>query len=258
MYIIAQHTEPRKKHNARQLRVELRGIEIGLQIQIGLVSESPMRLAGLVSVFDQPVLSGNIPLIPVVCGMRDLFTGLTLDYLILDLHESGSNSHFIHAIFRARPGIRLIVIGPPGNDDFALEMISGGARAYLDLNSEIDMVRLAIDVVISGNICAPRRVLRQLIDRLLKVSDSSLTNAPPQFTSREKQVIKLILLARSNREIARNLGIGIPTVTAHVGRLMRKTGTDNRINLASFMRKRNWSDHSGLFVSLRTAPLETE
>jgi DNA-binding NarL/FixJ family response regulator len=119
-----------------------------------------------------------------------------------------------------------------------MEVISAGARAYLDLTSEIDMVRIAIDVVISGNICAPRKVLSKLIDKLLKISDSSLTSAPPQLTPREMQVIELILLARSNREIARNLGISTQTVTAHVGRLMRKTGTDNRINLASFMRKR--------------------
>jgi DNA-binding NarL/FixJ family response regulator len=217
-----------------------------------------MRLAGLVSVFDQPVLSGKIPLIPVVCSMRELLTGLPLDYLILDLHESGSSSHSVHAILRARPGIRLLVIGPQVNDDLALEVISAGARAYLDLNSEIDVVRLAINEVIGGRICAPRRVLCKLIDRLLKVSDSSLTNAPPQLTSREKQVVELILLARPNREIARNLGIGIQTVTAHVGRLMRKTGTDNRINLASFMRKSNWSDDRGPFSSPHTGPLETE
>jgi DNA-binding NarL/FixJ family response regulator len=208
-----------------------------------------MRLAGLVSVFDQPVLSGKIPLIPVVCSMQELPAGSTMDYLILDLHESGSSSHSVHAILRGRPGIRLLVIGPPGDDDLAMEVISAGARAYLDLNSEIAMVRLAIDEVIGGGICAPRRVLSKLIYRLLKVSDSSLMNAPPQLTVREKQVIELILLARSNREIACNLGIGIPTVTAHVGRLMRKTGTVNRINLASFMRKRNWSDEGGLFSS---------
>jgi DNA-binding NarL/FixJ family response regulator len=219
-----------------------------------------MRLAGLVSVFDQPALSGEIALIPVVCSMRGLLAGSTLDYMILDLHESGSGAHLlIDAILRVRPGMRLLVIGPTGDDDVALEMISAGARAYLDLTSEIDTVRLAIDVVISGNISAPSRVLCKLIDRLLKANDSSLTNALPQLTSREKQVVELILLARPNREIARDLGIGIPAVTAHVGRLMRKTGTDNRINLASFMRKRNWSDDDGGRVaSPPTGPLETD
>jgi DNA-binding NarL/FixJ family response regulator len=217
-----------------------------------------MRLTGLVSIFDEPVLSGKIPLIPVVCSIRELLSGLKLDYLILDLHEPGSGSYYIRAILRACPGVRLLVIGPQVNDDLAMEAISAGARAYLDLNSEIDTVRVAIDAVVGGNICAPRRVLSKLIDRLLRVSDSSLTNAPPQLTAREKQVIERILLAQSTREIARDLGIGIPAVTAHVGRLMRKTRTDNRINLASFMRKRNWSEDGDHIAPPPIGPLETD
>lgn len=94
------------------------------------------------------------------------------------------------------------------------------------------MVRQAIDVVTSGSIWAPRRLLSKLIDRLLKVSDTSFTNAGLRLTSRERQVLELILLARSNREIARQLGIEVRTVKAHVGRLMRKTGADNRIELS--------------------------
>jgi DNA-binding CsgD family transcriptional regulator len=52
------------------------------------------------------------------------------------------------------------------------------------------------------------------------------------LTDREQQVLELILLAQSNREIARQLGIEERTVKAHVGRLMRKTGADNRIELS--------------------------
>jgi DNA-binding NarL/FixJ family response regulator len=59
-----------------------------------------------------------------------------------------------------------------------------------------------------------------------------LTNDPPHLTDRERQVLDLILLARSNREIALQLGIEERTVKAHVGRLMRKTGADNRIELS--------------------------
>ena len=84
----------------------------------------------------------------------------------------------------------------------------------------------------SGSIWAPRRLLSKLIDRLLKVPDSSLTNANPHLTGREHQVLDLLLMAHSNREIARQLGIEERTVKAHVGRLMRKTGADNRIELS--------------------------
>jgi DNA-binding NarL/FixJ family response regulator len=196
-----------------------------------------MRLVGLVSIFDQPLPGDEILLVPLVCSIKELLSGLALDYLILDLDESGSSALSIRAILRACPGIRILVVGPLGSDDLAMQVIAAGARAYLDLNSEIDRVRLAIDMVISGNISAPRSVLCKLVDRLRKVSDSSLVKTSPQLTPRERQVVELIMLARSNREIARNMGIGIQTVTAHVGRLMRKTGTENRINLAAFMRK---------------------
>jgi len=95
-----------------------------------------------------------------------------------------------------------------------------------------EMVRAAIEVVTEGSIWAPRRLLSKLIDRLLNVSDSSLTAARPQITARERQVLALIMMARSNRDIASQLGIEERTVKAYVDRLMRKTGADNRIKLS--------------------------
>jgi DNA-binding NarL/FixJ family response regulator len=195
-----------------------------------------MRLTGLVSIFDQPALNGSFLLIPVICSLQEMLAGSTLEYLILDLPEAGSGAHTINSILRVCPGLRMIVVGQERNDGLALEAISAGARAYLDLTSDIDMMRQAIDVVVRGSIYGPHRLLSKLVDRLLHVSDSSLTAAPPQLTDREKQVVELILAAQSNGEIARKLGIGAQTVTAHVGRMMRKTGTVNRIGLASFMR----------------------
>ena len=44
--------------------------------------------------------------------------------------------------------------------------------------------------------------------------------------------MELILSAHSTREIARRLGIEQRTVKAYVARLMRKTGSDNRVKLS--------------------------
>jgi DNA-binding NarL/FixJ family response regulator len=95
-------------------------------------------------------------------------------------------------------------------------------------------VRQAIEVVTSGSIWAPRRLLSRLIDRLLNVNLAIHTTPVPQLTPREEQVLKLILLANSTREIARQLGIEQRTVKAYIGRLMRKTGADNRVKLSVF------------------------
>ena len=59
-----------------------------------------------------------------------------------------------------------------------------------------------------------------------------MTSPRPHLTTREEQVLQLLLLARSNREIAEELGIEERTVKAHVGKLMRKIGAENRIELS--------------------------
>jgi DNA-binding NarL/FixJ family response regulator len=107
------------------------------------------------------------------------------------------------------------------------------------------MVRKAIEVVTEGSIWAPRRLLSKLIDRLLKVPDSSLTSVNHRLTVRERQVLDLILMAQSNREIASHLGIEERTVKAYVGRLMRKTGADNRIKLTMSALNFSLTPHDG-------------
>ncbi|HZP06872.1 MAG TPA: response regulator transcription factor [Terracidiphilus sp.] len=201
-------------------------------IRIGVVAGEPIRLAGLATVFDLPAQAGQPRLMPVVGSMAELLGDPGLEYLVVDLQASSGGLETLESIRQIRPDIRQIVIGPERDDELVLSSIVAGARAYLDLTAGPDVVRQAVEVVTSGSIWAPRRLLSKLIDRLLKVPETTSMAANVQLTSREQQVLELILMARSNREIAKQLGIEERTVKAYVGRLMRKTGADNRIKLS--------------------------
>jgi DNA-binding CsgD family transcriptional regulator len=48
------------------------------------------------------------------------------------------------------------------------------------------------------------------------------------FTKREQTVVEDLLLGRTNKEIANNLGISLPSVKAHLKQIMRKTNTTTR------------------------------
>jgi DNA-binding NarL/FixJ family response regulator len=91
---------------------------------------------------------------------------------------------------------------------------------------------MAVEVVADGSTWAPRRILSKVIDRLSGAPEYAPRAPVPRLTAREGQVLELILKARSNREIAEQLGIEERTVRAHLGRLMRKAGVDNRIKLS--------------------------
>ncbi len=91
----------------------------------------------------------------------------------------------------------------------------------------------AIRVVHSGSVWAPRRVLCTFIER----ATASPRRVLPQggedkISEREREVLKLLVAGRSNREIGGVLGIEERTVKAHVSQLMRKVGVKNRIALS--------------------------
>jgi DNA-binding NarL/FixJ family response regulator len=198
-------------------------------IRIGLVADEPLRVAGLVSIFEYSAKPSERRFIPIAASADELLADPLIEYILIDLQGPTGFESF-ESIRKLRPNIRIIVIGPEGNDELLMNFIASGARGYLDLTAGPEMVRLAIEVVASGTIWAPRRLLSQLIDRLLTSADSSLT-LNPKLTERERQVLDLIREARSNKEIASAIGIEERTVKAYVSRLMRKTGADNRIKL---------------------------
>jgi len=200
-------------------------------IRVGVLTTEPLRKEGLSGVFEERPGKGYAPLTPVFGEFEELLSDSTLLYMIIDLNTFSNGLETVGYICRRRPEMRLIVIGPEGDDRLIMDLILAGVRAYLDLIANPQMVRKAIEEVINGTIWAPRQLLSQLIDRLLVASNASLTSAPPRLTDRERQVLNLILTARSNREIAKELGIEEGTVQAHVGRLLRKTGADNRVDL---------------------------
>ena len=202
-------------------------------IRIGVLAGEPIRLAGLSSIFEEPAEKGRPRLVSVVGTLPQLLADRELQYLVVDFNSSSEGMKTLEEVKRARPGMRQIVIGPDKEDELVLEAITAGARAYLDSSADPHTVRMAIDIVVSGSIWAPRKLLSKLIDRLLGVpAGGSPNHGGLELTSREREVLDLILLARSNREIAEQLGIEERTVKAHVGRLMRKTGAENRIELS--------------------------
>jgi DNA-binding NarL/FixJ family response regulator len=208
--------------------------ETGLRdaIKVGLVAGEPLRTEGLRGVFAHPPQQGQPDLVPVVGALDDLLANPTLGYLIVDLNAFSVPRNTLRKINRARPAARLIVIGPDDNEELVIEAILAGARVFVNAKAGPRLIREAIAVALSGSIWAPRRSLANLIDRLLAEREPEPALSATNLTAREREVLNLILLARSNREIAKELGIEERTVKSHVGKMLRKIGAENRIELS--------------------------
>jgi DNA-binding NarL/FixJ family response regulator len=66
---------------------------------------------------------------------------------------------------------------------------------------------------------------------------SGLTAAPYYVTTRELEVLDLLLSGLSNKEVAGKLGISFKTVQAHRQRVMDKLGARSPMHLAEIVRR---------------------
>ena len=57
------------------------------------------------------------------------------------------------------------------------------------------------------------------------------------ISSREQEIIQLVLKGKSNKEIEDSLYISLPTVKSHIYSTYRKMGVKNRLELINFIQK---------------------
>lgn len=196
-------------------------------IRIGLLDFEPLRVAGLREIF------ASRPEMEVVATDLAGALGRTrLDLLALALRDEKFSLVLLNRLRARQHGLKLIVLASGSQEDRITDAISAGAKGWLEETASPEQILQAVDVVLSGSIWAPRRVLSRFVDRALGMPGARPQGKHPKLTEREEQVLQQLVLARSNREIAEALSIREQTVKSYVARLMRKVGVGNRIALS--------------------------
>jgi DNA-binding NarL/FixJ family response regulator len=204
-------------------------------IRIGLVATDALRVVGL-----QAILSDGRELIPVSLGSLHTSEMQNLNLLVVDGEASGRLIETIRALRRDRPEFGIIVLSADGTYEQIERVIGAGARGYLTYSATEEELRMAIDVVLDGSVWAPRKVLARLIDTS-STGETQRKVADIHLTKREAEVLSLLVLGHPNRQIANALGVDETTVKAHMGRLMRKAGVDNRTALSMRAVEGHWA-----------------
>ena len=195
-------------------------------IRIAVVESDPLRFAGFHALFDSEpdfeLISASLP---------DISAQQKIDLVLLGNYH-GQNLFDVMCCLKApRPQLRIIVTGSGMDEQTILTAIASGAKGYVDAAaSPADFVQ-AMRMVSRGSVWAPRRVLSMFIERIGNAPRRIFPADQVAFTDRERQVLKMLVEGRSNKEIGAPLGIRERTVKAHVAKLMRKVGVENRVAL---------------------------
>ena len=198
--------------------------------KIGLVASDPLRLVGMEAILSELPGMAAVPL-----ELDQLASATDIAVLMLEARIGGDNiTDLIAKIRREHPQLRIVVVGE-SLDPYLIETVIGaGAKGYLAETASETEIRMALEVVLDGSVWAPRKVLAKLLEGGSSPSSSSTPSGDSivkRMTAREREVLELLMDGRSNRAIAEALGIDEATVKAHLGRMLRKTGAHNRVEL---------------------------
>ena len=195
-------------------------------IRIALVESDPLRVVGFRTLFDS---ASGFELVSV--SLADIGGLQSIDLVLLSNCRGQSLFDLMASLKATRPDLRILVTGS-GDEETILKSIIAGAKGYInEAASPAEFVQ-AVQVVSQGSVWAPRHVFSMFIERVSSASDRTFPAGRTTFTERENEVLELLVGGRSNKEIGSPLGIGERTVKAHVAKLMRKVGVQNRLALS--------------------------
>lgn len=159
----------------------------------------------------------------------ELFRREKPDVTLMDLQmpELGG-VQAITAIRAEFPSARFVVLTTFDGDEDIYRALQAGAQAYLLKDTPREELLDAIRAVQAGQKRIPSEVAAKLADHL----------TASELTEREREVLKLIVAGKSNKEIGAALGIAEGTVKIHVNNLLAKLGVSDRTQAVTEALKR--------------------
>ncbi|MEO7270053.1 MAG: response regulator transcription factor [Knoellia sp.] len=126
---------------------------------------------------------------------------------------------------------RILVLTTFAADEYVFAALRAGASGFLLKDAPRASLMAAVRAVAAGDATVDDSVLKRLVAEHLDRAPVVPTQGLERLTSREKEVLRLVALGRTNGEIARALFVSESTVKTHVARTLAKLGARDRVQL---------------------------
>ena len=168
----------------------------------------------------------------------EVVKNLNPDLLILDIrmpHLTGIE--VVEKLRSQKNTLKIIMLSMHESEEYVLKSIKAGADGYLLKGSSKEEFLKALHTVASGGKYFSGDISSILIGQLTQPIQSSETKTVLEeenlITKREKEILKLLLSGKGNKEIAEALDISKRTAEVHRFNLMKKLKVKNLIELSN-------------------------
>ncbi|MFZ6743891.1 response regulator transcription factor [Undibacterium sp. JH2W] len=150
-----------------------------------------------------------------------------INLILMDINLGTGNGISLTARFKAEyPHIAVIMLSMHEKTEYVNQSMQAGARAYVLKDAPAVEIIEAIDTVIAGG--------TYFSTGLKKQSANSDSDSGQMLTQREKSILTCIATGKSNKHIARDLGLSVRTVETHRLNIKRKLNIEGQADLIRY------------------------
>ena len=135
------------------------------------------------------------------------------------------------------PGTRVLVLTAHEDQDHVIPLLEAGATGYLPKTVGLNELLGAIRAASRGESVLPPSIASVVVRHLSGEVDQTPGAA---LTAREREVLCLVSQGRSNHQVARELGLSVRTVEAHLTHIYNKLGVGSRTEAALLAQREGW------------------
>lgn len=207
-------------------------------ITIGLADDEPLFTAGLTMILDaQPDMTVSWQAVDGDDALRH-HRNQTPDVVLLDIQMPTLDGlSATQRLIADKTDTKIIILTTFDSDENVLRAVEAGAAGFLLKNTSPDQLVSAIRTVHAGDAVISPGPTRRLFARFRHNQPSNLaptTQLAAALTPRESDILALIAQGHTNQEICNRLWLSMPTVKTHIGNLIAKTNSRDRVQLVLF------------------------
>lgn len=151
------------------------------------------------------------------------------DVVLLDV-TAGARLSEARRIRDAAPEVSIVALAVPEEANEVVRCAEAGIRGYVEPEASVEELVRTIESVGRGEAPCSPRIASALMERVEALAVATLAGGVPSepLTRREREILDLIALGLSNKEIAQRLRIELPTVKTHVHHVLAKLHVSRR------------------------------
>lgn len=163
------------------------------------------------------------------------------DVIVMDISMPGQNGLKTTKILRSKyPDLKILTLTRHTDDGYLRQMISAGSNGYVLKQSAPTELLNAIRAVGRGDSFVDPSLTAKVLGGFAARSETFRDRGQGDLSAREQEVVKLMALGYSNKELAGRLDLSVKTVETHRANAMRKLGIASRVDMVQYAITQGW------------------